>query len=113
MFNGSYVALITPFQHNSIDERALRHLVDWQIAQGTHGLVPMGTTGEASTVSEEEHQRVIQIVVEESAGRVPVIAGAGSNNPLEALRCQWNTLCCRLLQSSVSRGLVSTFQTDS
>ena len=105
MFNGSYVALITPFQHNSIDERAPRHLVDWQIAQGT--------TGEASTLSEEEHQRVIQIVVEESAGRVPVIAGAGSNNPLEALRCQWNTLCCRLLQSSVSRGLVSTFQTDS
>ena len=105
MFNGSYVALITPFQHNSINERALRHLVDWQIAQGT--------TGEASTLSEEEHQRVIQIVVEESAGRVPVIAGAGSNNPLEALRCQWNTLCCRLLQSSVSRGLVSTFQTDS
>ena len=86
MFNGSYVALITPFQHDSIDERALRHLVDWQIAQGTHGLVPMGTTGEAPTVSEEEHQRVIQIVVEESAGRVPVIAGAGSNNPLEALR---------------------------
>lgn len=86
MFKGSYVALITPFRDKQVDELALRKLVNWQIKQGTHGLVPMGTTGEASTVTEAEHKRTIQIVVEEAAGRVPVIAGAGSNNPAEALR---------------------------
>ncbi len=85
MFSGSYVALITPFSNDQIDEDALRKLVNWQIEQGTQGLVPMGTTGEASTATEQEHKRVIQIVVEESAGRVPVVAGAGSNNPAEAL----------------------------
>ncbi len=85
MFSGSYVALITPFSNDQIDEDALRKLVNRQIEQGTQGLVPMGTTGEASTATEQEHKRVIQIVVEESAGRVPVVAGAGSNNPAEAL----------------------------
>ena len=86
MFSGSYVALITPFNNGMIDEHALRKLVNWQIEQGTQGLVPMGTTGEAPTVTEQEHKRVVQIVVEECAGRVPVIAGAGSNNPVEALQ---------------------------
>ena len=86
MFQGSYTALITPFRDGVLDEVALRHLVNWQIEQGSHGLVPMGTTGESPTVSEQEHKRVVQIVVEAAAGRVPVLAGAGSNNPVEALR---------------------------
>lgn len=85
MFNGSYAALITPFRDGVVDEAALRTLVNWHIDQGTQGLVPMGTTGEASTVTEIEHKRTIQTVVDESAGRIPVIAGAGSNNPVEAL----------------------------
>ena len=85
MFSGSYVALITPFRNGQVDEDALRKLVNWQIEQGTHGLVPVGTTGESPTVSEREHKLIIQTVVEEAAGRVPVIAGAGSNNPVEAL----------------------------
>ena len=85
MFQGSYVALITPFRNGQIDEEALRGLVNWHIEQGTHGLVPMGTTGESATVSHEEHKRVVRIVIEEAAKRIPVIAGAGSNNPVEAL----------------------------
>ncbi|HKI73421.1 MAG TPA: 4-hydroxy-tetrahydrodipicolinate synthase [Pseudomonadales bacterium] len=85
MFTGSYVALITPFADGKIDEKALRALVNFQIDNGTHGLVPMGTTGESSTVTEEEHKRTVEIVVEEAAGRVKVLAGAGSNNPVEAL----------------------------
>ncbi|SEQ93639.1 4-hydroxy-tetrahydrodipicolinate synthase [Amphritea atlantica] len=85
MFYGSYTALITPFNQGNVDEAALRQLVNWQIDQGTQGLVPVGTTGESPTISEAEHKRIIEIVVEETAGRVPVIAGAGSNNPAEAL----------------------------
>ena len=85
LFTGSYVALITPFLDGAVDEDALRKIVNWHVDEGTHGLVPMGTTGESSTVSAVEHKRVVEIVVEEVAGRLPVIAGAGSNNPLEAL----------------------------
>jgi len=85
MFSGSYTALITPFRNNELDEDALKALVNWQIEQGSHGLVPAGTTGESATLTEYEHKRTIQIVVEAAAGRVPVIAGAGSNNPVEAL----------------------------
>ncbi len=85
MFYGSYVALVTPFRAGTVDEKALRDLVNWQIEQGTNGLVPVGTTGESPTVTEMEHKRIIEVVVEEAAGRVPVIAGAGSNNPVEAL----------------------------
>jgi 4-hydroxy-tetrahydrodipicolinate synthase len=85
MFNGSYVALVTPFRDGIVDEMALRDLVNWQIEQGTNGLVPVGTTGESPTVTEQEHKRIIEVVIEEAAGRVPVIAGAGSNNPVEAL----------------------------
>ena len=86
MFKGSMPALITPFNNGKVDFDALKHLVDWQIAEGSHGLVPMGTTGESATLSHSEHEEVIRVVVEHTAGRVPVIAGAGSNNTAESLR---------------------------
>lgn len=85
MLNGSIVALITPFTNNAIDESALAALVRFHLEHGTHGIVPVGTTGEASTLSHEEHKRVIDIVVHEVGGQIPVIAGAGSNNPAEAM----------------------------
>ncbi len=85
MFPGSHVALVTPFKNGRIDERKLRELVDWHIAEKTSGLVPMGTTGETATVSHEEHARVIKIVVQAAKKRVPVIAGAGSNSTDEAI----------------------------
>jgi 4-hydroxy-tetrahydrodipicolinate synthase len=82
---GSIPALITPFRNGAVDEPAFRKLVAWQIAEGSHGLVPCGTTGESPTLSHEEHKRVVRLCVEEAAGRVPVIAGAGSNSTQEAL----------------------------
>jgi 4-hydroxy-tetrahydrodipicolinate synthase len=82
---GSIPALITPMKNGAVDEAAFRRLVAWQIAEGSHGLVPCGTTGESPTLSHEEHMRVVQICVEEAGGRVPVIAGAGSNSTAEAL----------------------------
>jgi 4-hydroxy-tetrahydrodipicolinate synthase len=85
MFKGSIVALITPFRDGQVDEAALRKLVDWHVEQGTHGIVPCGTTGESPTLAHEEHGRVVEIVVKQAAGRVPVIAGAGSNNTAEAI----------------------------
>lgn len=85
MFKGSIVALITPFSDGQVDEAALRKLVDWHIEQGTHGVVPCGTTGESPTLSHAEHGRVVEIVVDQVAGRIPVIAGAGSNNTAEAI----------------------------
>jgi len=85
MFLGSFVALITPFNNNRVDEAALRNLVDFQIEQGSQGLIPVGTTGESCVLKNVEHKSVVKIVVEQCAGRVPVIAGAGSNNPAEAL----------------------------
>ena len=85
MFRGSFTALITPFKNGAVDERAFQNFVEWQIAQGTHGLVPVGTTGEAPTLSHEEHKRVIELCVETAKGRVPVIAGAGSNSTDEAI----------------------------
>lgn len=85
MFCGSYVAMVTPFNNGKIDEKALIKMVNWQIENGTSGLVPMGTTGEASTVTSDEHKQVLRMVVDEVAGRIPVVAGAGSNNPAEAL----------------------------
>jgi 4-hydroxy-tetrahydrodipicolinate synthase len=84
-FTGSIPALVTPFRDGTIDEAALRRLVDWQIASGSKALVPCGTTGEASTLTNEEHHRVIQICVEQTAERVPVIAGCGSNDTMTAL----------------------------
>lgn len=85
MFNGSICALITPFRNGSVDEKAFESLVDWQIDQGTHGLVPCGTTGESPTLSHEEHMRVTEICISVAKGRVPVIAGAGSNSTAEAI----------------------------
>src|SRR5665213_159776 len=82
---GSIPALITPMKNGKVDEAAFRKLVSWQIEQGSQGLVPCGTTGESPTLSHEEHMRVIEICVEEAAGRVPVIAGAGSNSTDEAI----------------------------
>ncbi len=86
MFKGSMPALVTPFEGGKVDFAALDALVDWQIAEGSHGLVPVGTTGESPTLSHAEHEAVIAAVVGRAAGRVPVIAGAGSNNTAEALR---------------------------
>ncbi len=85
MFAGSFVALITPFRNGKIDEKKLHELVEWQIAQKTSGIVPVGTTGESATLSHEEHARVIKLVVRAVKKRVPVIAGAGSNSTAEAI----------------------------
>ena len=85
-FAGSYTALITPFSNGRVDEDAFRKLVEFQIESGTHGLVPVGTTGESPTLSHDEHDRVIELCIEQAAGRVPVIAGAGSNSTTEAVR---------------------------
>ena len=84
-FRGSFTALVTPFKNGSLDEAAFRALVNWQIAEGTHGLVPVGTTGESPTVSHDEHKRVVEWCIDEAKGRVPVIAGAGSNSTREAI----------------------------
>jgi 4-hydroxy-tetrahydrodipicolinate synthase len=86
MFKGSLVALITPMRADgSVDEKAYAEFVDWQIKEGTHGVVPVGTTGESPTLSHEEHRRVVEIAIEVARGRVPVIAGAGSNSTEEAI----------------------------
>ena len=84
-FRGSFTALVTPFKNGAVDEKAFRNLVDWQIGEGTNGLVPVGTTGESPTLSHEEHRKVVQWCVEQARGRVPVIAGAGSNSTAEAI----------------------------
>lgn len=86
MFRGSIPALVTPFRDGALDLAALDALVAWQIAEGSHGLVPVGTTGESPTLSHEEHETVIEAVVKAAAGRIPVIAGAGSNSTAEAVR---------------------------
>lgn len=85
MFKGSFTALISPFKDGAFDETAYERLVEWQIAQGTHGLVPVGTTGECPTLSHDEHKRAVEICVETARKRVPVIAGAGSNSTAEAI----------------------------
>jgi 4-hydroxy-tetrahydrodipicolinate synthase len=84
-FRGSFTALVTPFKNGAVDEKAYRSLVAWQIGEGTHGLVPVGTTGESPTLSHEEHKRVVEWCIAEARGRVPVIAGAGSNSTREAI----------------------------
>jgi 4-hydroxy-tetrahydrodipicolinate synthase len=86
MFKGSMPALVTPFSDGAVDFDALKSLVEWQISEGSHGLVPVGTTGESPTLTHDEHEKVIEVVVQAAAGRVPVIAGAGSNNTVEAVR---------------------------
>ena len=86
MFRGSIPALVTPFRDEAFDEGAFRDLVDWQIGEGSHGLVPCGTTGESATLAAEEHYRVVEVCVEQARGRVPVIAGCGSNCTRSAIR---------------------------
>lgn len=85
-FHGAFTALVTPFKDGKIDEEAFRKHIEWQIEQGINGLVPCGTTGESATLTHEEHEDVIRICVEQAKKRVPVIAGAGSNNTREAIR---------------------------
>src|SRR5713226_10519516 len=84
-FRGSFTALVTPFTNGHVDEKAFRDLVEWQIGEGTNGLVPVGTTGESPTLSHAEHHQVVEWCIEQARGRVPVIAGAGSNSTAEAI----------------------------
>ena len=86
MFKGAIVAIVTPFKNDQVDERALRELIEFQISNGTDGIVPCGTTGESATLTHQEHDRVIEITIDAVKKRVPVIAGTGSNNTTEALR---------------------------
>ena len=86
MFQGSMPALVTPFANGKLDLDTLKKLVEWQIECGSTGLVPVGTTGESPTLTHAEHETVIEVVVKSAAGRVPVIAGAGSNNTAEGIR---------------------------
>ena len=85
MFKGSIVAIVTPFKNGKIDETSLRNLVNWHIDEGTHGIVPVGTTGESPTLDHSEHREVVEIVIDQVNNRVPVIAGAGSNSTSEAI----------------------------
>tara|TARA_R110000868_G_scaffold29889_6_gene111008 strand:+ start:23479 stop:24351 length:873 start_codon:yes stop_codon:yes gene_type:complete len=103
MFSGSICALITPFRNGDIDEKAFGDLVDWQIEEGTDGLVPMGTTGESPTLSHDEHKRVVEICIEVADKRVPVIAGAGSNSTAEAVE-----LCEHAKKAGADAALVVT-----
>ena len=84
-FRGSFTALVTPFKNGGLDEKAFRDIVEWQIVEGTNGLVPVGTTGESPTLSHDEHKQVVEWCVDQADGRVPVIAGAGSNSTAEAI----------------------------
>ncbi len=84
-FRGSFTALVTPFRDGAVDQQAFRDLVEWQIAEGTNGLVPVGTTGESPTLSHDEHKEVVEWCIDQAKGRVPVIAGAGSNSTREAI----------------------------
>ena len=86
MFRGSFPAFVTPFKDGEVDLGTLEKLVDWHVAEGSHGLVPVGTTGESPTLSHAEHETVVETVVRAAAGRIPVIAGAGSNSTAEAIR---------------------------
>jgi 4-hydroxy-tetrahydrodipicolinate synthase len=84
-FRGSFTALVTPFKNGSLDEKAFREIIDWQIAEGTNGLVPVGTTGESPTLSHDEHRQAVEWCIDQARGRVPVIAGSGSNSTAEAI----------------------------
>ena len=92
MFKGSFPALVTPFKNGELDLDTLKKLVDWHVAEGSNGLVPVGTTGESPTLSHAEHETVIAEVVKAAAGRIPVIAGAGSNNTRESMRLMQHAL---------------------
>ena len=93
-FRGSFTALVTPFSNGSVDEQDFRGMIDWQIAEGTDGLVPAGTTGESPTLSHDEHRQVVEWCVEQARGRVPVIAGAGSNSTGEAVELAKHAQVC-------------------
>ena len=84
-FRGSFTALVTPFKNGSVDEQMFRDIVEWQITEGTNGLVPVGTTGESPTLSHDEHKQVVEWCIDQTKGRVPVVAGAGSNSTREAV----------------------------
>jgi len=99
---GSITALITPFKDGKVDESAYVRFIEWQIAEGTHGLVPCGTTGESPTITYAEQERAIAVCVETARGRVPVIAGAGSNSTEEAIELVPD------LESALDRGLALT-----
>ena len=103
MFRGSITALITPFKKGKVDEQAFQDFVNWQIDQGTHGLVPCGTTGESPTLTHDEHHRVVEMTVEAANGRVPVIAGTGSNSTAEAIE-----LTKRAKKSGAAAALIVT-----
>lgn len=103
MFAGSLVAIVTPFRKGKVDERALAELIEWQIAEGTSGIVPCGTTGESATLSHDEHNRVIELTVEVVGRRVPIIAGTGSNSTDEAI-----TLTRHAKQAGVDGALLIT-----
>lgn len=85
LFSGAMTALVTPFKDDDVDEETFRAFIEWQISEGIHGLVPCGTTGESATLSHAEHERVIEVCIDQAAGRAPVLAGAGSNNTVEAI----------------------------
>src|ERR1700750_2128096 len=85
-FRGSFTALVTPFRNGAVDEKAFRDIVDWQITEGTSGLVPVGTTGESPTLSHDEHKQVVEWCIDQAKGRVPVVAGAGQNSTRGAIR---------------------------
>ena len=89
MFEGTLTALVTPFRDGAVDEGALRELVERQVAAGIDGLVPCGSTGESATMSHAEHQRVVEIAVDAAAGRLPVVAGTGSNNTSSSVKNIW------------------------
>src|SRR5262249_57571105 len=84
-FRGSFTALVTPFKNGSLDEKSFRDIVEWQISEGTNGLVPVGTTGESPTLSHDEHKKVVEWCIDQVDGRVPVIAGSGSNSTPQAI----------------------------
>ena len=120
-FKGSFTALVTPFQNGSLDEKAFRDLVDWQIGEGTNGLVPVGTTGESPTLSHDEHKDVVEWCIDQANGRVPVIAGAGSNSTKEAIDLAKHAEAAgrgcgagrdALLQQADARGALSALQGD-
>ncbi|WP_029895275.1 4-hydroxy-tetrahydrodipicolinate synthase [Desulfohalovibrio reitneri] len=119
-FKGAFTALVTPFRDGEVDETAYRDLIEWQIEQGIHGLVPCGTTGESATLSHEEHKRVISICVDQTKKRVPVLAGAGSNNTREAVEltryakeagADGALLITPYYNKPTQRGLVAHFKT--
>ena len=121
MFTGALIAIVTPFRNGKVDERAFGDLIEWQIANGTNGIVPCGTTGESATLSHQEHHRVVELTVEVVNRRVPVIAGTGSNSTdrsgvahetRQAGRGRWGAAHYALLQQADARRAVPALQSD-